>query len=208
LSGEDAQRSDYYAAERQRRRAEASCTTPEDFLRSLEQQVEIAALDGMTLTRVAQLTQKTNQFNLTTRRYSEQQIVELSRRPGWRVYSLRVRDRFGDNGIVGVAIMLCAGAAAEIDTFLLSCRVIGRGVETSLLSFLCEQARKSGCGILRGSFLPTKKNAPAREFFPSHGSDKISADAGGSVWELNLAQGSGVAPPPYIRIQAPVEATA
>jgi FkbH-like protein len=208
LSSEDARRSEYYVAERQRREAEAACHTPEDFLRSLEQEVEIAALDAMSLTRVAQLTQKTNQFNVTTRRYTEQQISELSQRRGWGVYSLRVRDRFGDNGIVGVAILGCDGATAQIDTFLLSCRVIGRGVETTLLSFLCDQARKSGCRIVRGSFLPTKKNAPARDFFSNHGFAKVAADEDGSLWELNLADGRGVAAPPYIRVSTLAEATA
>jgi FkbH-like protein len=200
LSSEDARRGEYYALQRERSQAEATCKTPQDFLRSLEQEVEIAALDGMSLARVAQLTQKTNQFNVTTRRYSEQQMAELARRPGWRVYSMRVRDRFGDNGIVGVGILACEGQCGEIDTFLLSCRVIGRGVETALLSFLCEQVRKSGCRVVRGRFLPTRKNAPAREFFSSHGFQKISGDEDGSVWERNLAGGNGVQPPPWIRV--------
>jgi FkbH-like protein len=203
LSAEDEQRGEYYAAQ-QRRQQEAACKTPEDFLRSLEQQVEVAAVDAVSLARVAQLTQKTNQFNLTTRRYSEQQIGDLARRPGWWVYSMRVRDRFGDNGIVGVAILATGlgpgGGAAEIDTFLLSCRVIGRGVETAFLSFLCEQAAKSGCSVLRGRFTPTKKNAPCREFFGSHGFEKVADDEQGSLWELNLAAGQTVAAPSWIRL--------
>lgn len=207
LSSEDARRGEYYAAQRQRRQTEAACKTPEDFLRSLEQEVEVAALDAMSLARVAQLTQKTNQFNVTTRRYTEQQIAELAQRPGWRVYSVRVRDRFGDNGIVGVAIIVGNGGAAEIDSFLLSCRVIGRGVETALLSFLCDQLRKSGCRTLRGTFLPTKKNAPARAFFTSHGFERLSADDNGSLWELNLAAGKGLQAPPWIRLITLAEVT-
>ena len=92
---------------------------------------------------------------------------------------------------MGVGILACEAACGEIDTFLLSCRVIGRGVETAFLSFLCEQVRKSGCRVVRGRFLPTRKNAPAREFFSSHGFQKISGDEDGSVWELDLAGGNG-----------------
>jgi FkbH-like protein len=207
LSAEDAQRSEYYAAQRERGRMEAACQSPEDFLRSLDQQVEIAPVDGMSLARVAQLTQKTNQFNVTTRRYSEQQIAEIAGRPGWRVYSMRVRDRFGDNGIVGVAILCCENREAEVDTFLLSCRVIGRGVETALLAFLCEQGRKAGCDILRGRFLPTRKNVPAREFFASHGFEAVDEQDGGSLWQLRLDAGSGVRTPPWIRVTTLAEVT-
>jgi FkbH-like protein len=210
LSAEDERRGEYYAAQQQRRQAAGACKTPQDFLRSLDQEVEIAALDAMSLARVAQLTQKTNQFNVTTRRYTEQQIAELAQRPGWRVYSLRLRDRFGDNGIVGVAILATKGldsmgldsmgGAAEIDTLLLSCRVIGRGVETAFLSFLCEQAAKSGCRVLRGRFAPTRKNAPSRELFASHGFEKLADDEQGSLWELNLAAGQSVAAPSWVRL--------
>jgi FkbH-like protein len=207
LSAEDARRCEHYAAQQQRRQAEAACKTPEDFLRSLDQEVEIAAVDAMSLARVAQLTQKTNQFNVTTRRYTEQQIAELAQRPGWRVCSLRVRDRFGDNGIVGVAIIDCSGSTAEIDTFLLSCRVIGRGVETALLSFVCEQVRKGGCRTLRGRFLPTRKNAPASEFFSRHGFEQVSVDEHGSLWQLQLAAGKLVEIPPWIRLTALAEVT-
>ena len=93
-----------YAAQRERVELERNVTSKEDFYRSLEQVADIAPVNAQTLARVAQLTQKTNQFNLTTRRYTEQQIAELAASPDWRVWSLRVKDRFGDNGLVGVAI--------------------------------------------------------------------------------------------------------
>ncbi len=207
LSLEDAQRGDFYAGQRLRREMEGRCRTPEDFLRSLDQEVEIAPLDAMSLPRVAQLTQKTNQFNLTTRRYSEQQIAELAQRPGWKIHSLRVRDRFGDNGIVGVAITVQEGSTMSIDTFLLSCRVIGRGVETSLLSFLCDQAQKNGCRTVRGSLLPTKKNAPCRDFYSSHGFERVSDSETESVWEIQLAEDPVVATPDWIRVRALEEVT-
>ena len=128
------------------------------------------------------MTQKTNQFNLTTRRYSEQQIAKMAADPDWRVYSMRVLDRFGDNGLVGVAIVRFREQICEIDTFLLSCRVIGRTVETALLSALAEQAGAEDVQTLVGWFLPTKKNAPAKEFYNLHGFTCAMEPDGESRW--------------------------
>ncbi len=86
--------------------------------------------------------------------------------------------------------------------------MIGRGIETAFLSFLCEQARKSGYPLVRGRFLPTKKNTPAREFFSSHGFEKVSSDDSGSLWELGLAAGKTVAAPDWIRLASLAEANA
>jgi len=104
LSEEDRQRGQYYAAQRERVEMERSATSKEDFYRGLDQVVEIAPVNAQTIARVSQLTQKTNQFNLTTRRYTEQQIAEMAAGPNWRVWTLRVKDRYADNGLVGVAI--------------------------------------------------------------------------------------------------------
>ncbi|HUI79466.1 MAG TPA: HAD-IIIC family phosphatase [Bryobacteraceae bacterium] len=186
LSDEDRQRGTYYAAERERQALEQSAPTREDFYRSLAQEAEIAPVNALTLARVAQLTQKTNQFNLTTRRYTEQQIAELARRPGWRLLSIQVRDRYADNGLVGVAITCDRGAVCEIDTFLLSCRVIGRTIETALIASLAEEARARGARRLDGWFLPTKKNAPAKDFFAQHRFQLISESAEGQHWGLDL----------------------
>jgi FkbH-like protein len=150
-------------------------------------EVRIELVRPETVGRVAQLTQKTNQFNLTTRRYSEQQVSEMASQDDWHVYTAQVLDRFGDNGLVGVAITHRQGDVCEVDTFLLSCRVIGRTVETSLLVTVAEQASSEGAAKLVGQFLPTKKNAPAKDFYPSHGLVCTSEEAGGSRWELDLA---------------------
>jgi FkbH-like protein len=205
LSEEDRHRSAYYAAEQQRAVLETSCVTREDFLRSLQQVVEIAVVNQDTLTRVAQLTQKTNQFNLTTRRYSEQQINELARRPDCHVLSIRVKDRYSDNGLVGVAITRDRDDACEIDTFLLSCRVIGRGVETAFLAHLAGEARLRGKTRLEGWFLPTKKNSPAREFYSANGFQMIRSEPQGALWALDLQD---EAPwPDWIERLTPAEAS-
>lgn len=194
LSAEDRERGRYYAEQRQRIELQSRASSVEEFFRSLQQEVEVARVTPYTLMRVAQLTQKTNQFNLTTRRYSQQQINELAASTCTRVYSVRVKDRFGDNGLVGVMITRDDGDLSEIDTFLLSCRVIGRTVETALLSFLVDKARTQGKKQLQGWFLPTKKNGPAREFYPTHKFRCLREEEGGTCWGLDMADADIVCP--------------
>ncbi|HEX5323316.1 MAG TPA: HAD-IIIC family phosphatase [Capsulimonadaceae bacterium] len=187
LSEEDRERGRLYAEQRQRVELEESASSLEDFYRSLQMAVEIGPVTAQNLARVAQLTQKTNQFNTTTRRYSEQEIEELASDPKSQVYTARVRDRFGDNGLVGVAIVRAGGESHEIDTFLLSCRVIGRTIETAILAYLARDARERGASYLTGWFLPTKKNAPAKGFYASHGFVLDKERDGGALWRLDLA---------------------
>lgn len=206
LSEEDRKRGEFYAADRQRAELETVSTSKEDFYRSLRQKAELAPVNASSLARVAQLTQKTNQFNLTTRRYTEQEIAALGARTGWQALSIRVRDRYCDNGLVGVAITHDRDSVCEIDTFLLSCRVIGRTVETALLAYLADQARVRGCVRLEGWFLPTKKNAPAREFYSSHGFTVTEEKDGATLWSFDLSIDTVKArleTPPWIEIQAP-----
>src|SRR5205823_401613 len=126
------------------------------------------------LARIVQLIQKTNQFNLTTRRHSEAEVLRIAEKPGALALGLRSRDRFGDLGVVGVVLgypateipMSAARSAADtghaaefyIDTFLLSCRVIGRGIETALLALVAAHARRIGARYLRGEYIATRKN--------------------------------------------------
>jgi FkbH-like protein len=175
-----------YAAQKQRAGAEQNFQSKEDFFRFLEQEAELEPVSNLTLARISQLTQKTSQFNLTTRRYTEPQIADMAKKPDWQILSIRVRDRFGDHGLVGVAIAHDDGEQCEVDTFLLSCRVIGRTVETALLAHLAESAAQRGCKRLAGWFLPTKKNAPARDFYRQHGFNRQEANGTGSLWTLDL----------------------
>jgi FkbH-like protein len=200
LSSEDQQRTAMYAEQRDRAQAEQNFQSKEDFFRYLQQEAEVAPVTPATLARVAQLTQKTNQFNLTTRRYTEQQVADMAARPGWQVLSITVRDRFGDHGLVGVAITRDEHERCEIDTFLLSCRVIGRSVETALLSHLAQMAASRHRRQLVGRFIPTKKNAPARDFYAQHGFEKHEENHEGSVWSLSLGQNT-IAIPDWIRLK-------
>jgi FkbH-like protein len=200
LSAEDQQRGAMYQAQREREHLEQGVTSREDFYRSLQQEAEISPLSKGTLARVAQLTNKTNQFNLTTRRYSEQQISDLVASGGWECFSIRLRDRFGDNGLVGLAITHLQGDTSEIDTLLLSCRVIGRTVETAFLSFLADRARAQGARHLQGWFLPTKKNAPARDFYSAHGFTAVHQNGDGTLWTFDLAA-NPLPAPEWIRLR-------
>jgi FkbH-like protein len=204
LSSEDQQRTEMYAAQKQRAGAEQSFQSKEDFFRFLEQEAELEPVSDLTLARVAQLTQKTNQFNLTTRRYTEPQIEEMAKQPEWHIFSIRVRDRFGDHGLVGVAITHDVGEQCEVDTFLLSCRVIGRTVETALLAHLAESAAQRGRKRLEGWFLPTKKNAPARDFYEQHGFEWQLTNCEGSLWTLDL-KSSTLRCPDWIKLKVTTE---
>ena len=200
LSEEDHRRNAYYAQRREsaelERRAGAS---KEEFYRELRQQVEIVKPASATIKRIAQLAQKTNQFNLTTKRYTEQEVSTLNACPDWQVTGAKVVDRFGDNGLVGVAITRYADLSCEIDSFILSCRVIGRTVETALLSHIVGEARSRGANFVRGWFFPTKKNAPAKDFYLNHGFRMVCQDGDRSLWELDLLRAE-VSCPSWIRL--------
>jgi len=195
LSSEDQNRGRYYAEQRQRRELHRSSDSLEEFYVSLQMRAEICTGDRSTLARIAQLTQKTNQFNLTTRRRSEQELAQLAADPHVRILSMRFTDRFGDYGLVGAAISRRNGDECEIDTLLLSCRAIGRTAETALLACLAAQARREGATRLMGSYLPTKKNVVAKDFYARHGFALANEEAGGSRWEFDLTRGDIIVPP-------------
>jgi FkbH-like protein len=201
LSAEDRERGKFYAQDRQRGELEQAAGSLEDFYRSLKQEAEIGVVTPATLTRVAQLTQKTNQFNMTTKRYSEQEVSALAADPRWCIRWIRVKDRFGDNGIVGVAMAHNKGGGAwEIDNFLMSCRVIGRTVETAVLATLIEHARGAGATKIGGWFIPTKKNAPAKEFYRQHRFTLAVEEDGRQHWEMDLTKTTVDAPPWIARL--------
>ncbi len=190
LSTEDARRSELY---RQRDEAEAlraASGSLEQFYRGLEMEVTIAPVTTTSLARAAQLTQKTNQFNVTTLRYTETELRERLRDSAWLVATVAVRDRFGDNGIVGLLMARPSDGALAIDTLLMSCRVIGRSVETAMLAFLCEEAARRGLSEVRGRIVPTAKNVPVRQLFADHGFTQLAAVASGETsWSMPLAGG-------------------
>ncbi len=205
-SVEDGARTRYYLEEGRRKDLLGQAESLEAFLASLDIRVEVTPIDAMTLARAAQLTQKTNQLNLTTRRYSQAQLEQRLATPRWAGYVLRAADRFGDNGIVGVALVEMDDEVCRIDTLLLSCRVIGRQIETAFLSVLAEVARQAGCADLEGWYLPTAKNTPARDVYAQAGFTRREAAETGELWGVDL-RGDAVSAPPWVTVAPPTGRT-
>lgn len=147
----------------------ATSTTFEGFLTSLAQEVAIEPVNEASIGRAVQLCQRTNQFNLTTPRYTLVDVEQFLRNAAVEVNTLSVRDRFGDHGITGLTIVRYAEDRAEIDTLLLSCRVLGRRIEDVLLSHLASRARDRGARTLVGKYIATPKNGQVSTFFVDHG---------------------------------------
>jgi FkbH-like protein len=176
ITDEDRARSEDYHAQRQRAACETTASSREDFLASLLITCRVVDARHAPLSRSAQLMAKTNQFNLTTHRYSAAEIERMAASPHNYACAIRISDRFGDNGVVGLAIIEFSGLDARIDSFLLSCRVIGRGIESALLWHLARKARRAGATRLIGEFVPTAKNRLCADFYPSHGFQLVPPD--------------------------------
>lgn len=174
VSAEDRQRGVMYKAEAERKQLQGQAPDLETYLQSLEMVIEVKFADNFTLPRITQLTQKTNQFNLTTKRYSEADIKKSMEAMDADVLSLRLIDKFGDSGLVGVCILKYIAEKAVIDTFLLSCRVLGRGVEDAFIIQALKLAKRRGCEAVIGEFYPTAKNIQVKEFFAQRGFDPFS----------------------------------
>lgn len=190
LTGEDITRSELYGQERKRQHLQSRSSGLEDFLKSLEMTSEVGRVGPSTLARVTQLINKTNQFNVTTRRYNSAEIGEMGKSPDHVVAWLRLRDRFGDAGLVAVGILRREGDFATIDTLLMSCRVMGRKVEQAFLAYLVEEARRLKCTGLTGEYFPTKSNDMVKGLFSDMGFDKVKADATVARYHLDLSTGS------------------
>lgn len=159
LTAEDAGRTAAYQARAELAAAEATATSLVEFHRGLAMTATVVALDELTLTRVAQLVARTNQFNLTGRRRSAEEIARLAADPAATVLCLHLADRFADHGLVAVAIAVSEGDALVVDTWLMSCRVIGRTLEDEVAGLLLAEARRRGLRHLTGHYHPSPKNA-------------------------------------------------
>jgi FkbH-like protein len=177
LTEEDKNRGQIYAAQRKREQFQQSCATLEDFLKSLEMVVSIHPAGKEDIKRAAQLTQRTNQFNLTTHRYTDADMAAMTQNQTWRIYVLGLKDKFGDNGTVGLALVEIQPKQWRVDTFLMSCRVIGRQVEDALVDRICRDAAKAKCTSISAEYIPTAKNNLVAGFWDKVGFEKENADA-------------------------------
>ncbi len=170
VSDEDRQRTAMYQQRQAANELKQSSVDMESYLRNLKMVATCAAVTSATLPRVAQLIAKTNQFNLTTRRHSQPTLEAMLQDPAYEMLTLQLQDTFGDNGIVGVAIAhQTSDTTAYLDTFLLSCRVIGRRAEDVLFHTLVQRLQVKGCQILQGEYIPTDRNHQVADLLTNWG---------------------------------------
>ena len=188
LSGEDLKKTELYHANAERRRAQAAFADYGAYLDSLAMKATIRPFEPLYLQRIAQLTNKSNQFNLTTLRCSEEDIRAMSTDPAWLCLYGKLEDRFGDNGVVTVVAGQQEGALLHLRLWLMSCRVLKRGMEDAMMDAVVADAAARGVKTICGYYYPTAKNAMVKEFYAEMGFARIIADENGNtVWNLDVA---------------------
>ena len=189
-SSADKDRTKQYQVEAQRVANAKKFTNEDDFLKSLEMVSEVSGFTSFNTPRVAQLSQRSNQFNLRTVRYTEDQITAIENDPKQKGFAFTLEDKFGDNGLIAVVILreLETSEATEtlfIDTWFMSCRVLKRGMENFTLNTIVEYAKANGYKKIIGEYLPTPKNGMVAEHYTGLGFTKLE-DTETAQWELNV----------------------
>lgn len=182
VTEEDKKKTDQYKANAARSQARREFTDFPKYLESLDMHITLESANEFNIPRIAQMTQKTNQFNLTTKRYTDadirQQLVD-----GWKIWCISVADKFGDNGITGCIIV----NGAEIDSFLLSCRILGKGIEMAFIKSVMSILQKSEIKVLSANYVPTAKNAQVKDFYDKCGFALVADSEGTRKYELDLS---------------------
>ena len=188
LSEDDRKRNEMYQANLKREKAQASFADYAEYLKSLDMKATIRSFEPVYMARIAQLTNKSNQFNLTTQRMTQAQIEQMAADDSYITLYGKLEDKFGDNGVVSVVIAQKEEKAAHIRLWLMSCRVLKRDMELAMLDELVERCQEAGIEEIYGYYYPTAKNNMVRKFYGELGFEKCSEDeAGNSVWKLNTA---------------------
>lgn len=193
FSAEDSNRLGMYQNDIERNKLKVSFKDYNEYLISLEMKAEIQCFVSAYMSRIAQLTNKSNQFNLTTKRYSQSDIEAIAESPDYITLYGRLADKFGDNGVVSVVIGKIDGAQKNelhIELWLMSCRVLKRNMEYAMMDVLVEKAQKAGIEKLVGYYYPTAKNGMVKNFYAMQGFTKVREDmSGGTVWEYIIQSG-------------------
>ena len=185
LSEDDRKRSDMYKANVLRKRQEESFGDYTDYLLSLSMKAEIKPFSPVYMARIAQLTNKSNQFNLTTRRYTQAEIEQTAQSDEYITLYGKLLDKFGDNGVVSVVIGHKQEDKLHIDLWIMSCRVLKRDMEFAMMDTLAAECRKAGIHTIMGYYYPTPKNNMVRNFYELQGFEKIREDAeGNTIWQF------------------------
>ncbi|SKB87331.1 HAD-superfamily phosphatase, subfamily IIIC/FkbH-like domain-containing protein [Lachnospiraceae bacterium] len=189
LSADDLKRNEMYKANAERSAAQASFQNYDDYLKSLEMDGEIQSFIPAYMARIAQLTNKSNQFNLTTKRYTQSEIEAAAGDDSYITLYGKLKDKFGDNGVVSVVIGNVKDDECHIDLWIMSCRVLKRQMENSMMDALYKECSSRGLKKIVGYYYPTAKNNMVREFYAERGFEKISEDPdGNTVWEFDLSK--------------------
>jgi len=188
LTQEDAARARYYSADSQRQDLAAKAANVDAFLKSLDMRMAVGPVDELNLERAAQLLNKSNQFNLTTRRYTAAQVREMANSPEWRTLTFRLRDSLGDNGLISVILLRREQNALAIDAWVMSCRVLLRGVEQFARNELVALAREEGCDHILGTHIPTPKNAMVKDHYAKMQFAAAGRDGETTHWALDLRE--------------------
>jgi FkbH-like protein len=187
ITNEDQERVNQYRANAEREQLRESTTDMAGYLQGLRMELHCGPFDPIGLPRIVQLINKTNQFNLLTRRYTDTEVQAVMADPAALHLQFRLQDRFGDNGVIAIVIgKLNAERKLVIDTWLMSCRVLGRQVEAATLNVVAKRASAMGATALIGSFRPTPKNEMVRDHYPKLGFDELGQQDGETRWVLAL----------------------
>ena len=179
--GEDLKKTQMYQNEAKRKLEMESSLNLDDYIAKLEMVADIHRMRVTELERVVQLINKTNQFNVTTKRYTQAEVEDIAADPNNAIYVVYSSDKYGDSGLISVIILIGSEVDVRIDTFLMSCRVMGRKLEDVILNELAAKYQRK----MIGEFIPTAKNAPVRELFDRLGFSQVSDDNGHKVYELD-----------------------
>mgnify|MGYP004713030951 FL=1 len=188
LSEDDKHRNEMYKANAMRKEQEESFGNYSDFLKSLEMEAVIRGFEPVYYSRIAQLTNKSNQFNLTTKRMTQAEVEQMAQDPGYITLYGKLKDKFGDNGAVSLVIGKKNGDTLELILWLMSCRVLKRDMEQAMLDTLVWQSRESGIRKLHGYYYKTAKNAMVKDFYGAMGFQKLSEKDGDSKWEYVIPE--------------------
>ena len=187
LSEDDKKRNEMYQANLERKHQEASFENYEDYLHSLDMVGTIRPFEPLYMARIAQLTNKSNQFNLTTKRFTQSEIEQTAADQGYLTLYGKLEDKFGDNGVVSVVIGRVEGSVLHMELWLMSCRVLKRDMEFAMMDEVVNRCVEKGIEVIRGYYYPTAKNAMVKNFYELQGFTKVSEDeAGNAVWEYRI----------------------
>ncbi len=186
LTDEDRTRNKMYRENALRDEQLCNFSNIEDYLKSLEMELTFGYADDFSINRVHQLLNKTNQFNMTTKRYTLEEVKELSLSKEKSVIHISLKDKFGDNGIIGVVILEFTEIECVIDTFLLSCRVLGRRVEEMILDNIVQICKNKGINTILASYIPTQKNVAYKDVYKKNGWQEIGQFGQELLHKLNI----------------------